>query len=325
MATLKVKDIMDICNCSHQTVIDWIKKGRLSAILAPNKRGRGAFAVEEADLKAFMESDYYAEHSKNINKRRPFKGVPSVEKCYPINVLTSVCQIDFDQEEALKDIWDCDIRQFLNLIGLLNDQEQHVIQMRYQYGMTLAEVAATFDLTRERIRQIQAKAEEKLRDLMRSKGCRVVTREEYNALQNKYISLIADYEKLRAQYNKISSDKAIKAADLSQIDLKNMDLTLRPYNCLKHAGINTLQDIIEFDMNQQDPPSRHNWLAIRNLGRKSLMEVAEKVFTYCSYRIQYFHDGKCQGLIPIFEGERLAAGNTQCFEGETQDVLMPAT
>lgn len=325
MATLKVKDVMEVCNCSQRTVLNWIKKGYLHAILVPNKRGRGAFAIEEADLKAFMESGYYAGNSENINKRRLFKGVPSVEKCYPINILASVSQIDFDQEEASKDIWDFDIRQFLNLIGLLNDQEQRVIQMRYQYGMTLAEVAATFDLTRERIRQIQAKAERKLRGLMRGKGCRVVMREEYNELQNKYASLVADYEKLRMQYNKIAGDKAVKAADISQINLENMDLTVRSYNCLKRAEINTLQDIIEFDMNQQDPPSRHNWLAIWNFGRKSLMEVAEKVFTYCGYRIQYFHDGEYQGLIPVFEGEHLAAGNTKCFRGEAQDVSMPAT
>lgn len=321
MATLKVKDVMDICDCSHQTVLTWIKKGYLPATPINPGKYRSAFTVEEADLKTFMESDYYVGHPEDILKSRAFNRTPSVEKCYPINVLASVIQIDFDQEEEPTNVWDYDIRQFRNLIGLLNDREQRVIQMRYQYGMTLDEVAATFDLHRERIRQIQVKAERKLRHWMCSKGCRVITMDAYKELQNKYASLVADYEKLRVQYDKITSDEAIMAAanpkaDISLINLEDMDLTVRSYNCLKRAGINTLQDIIELDMNQQDPPSRHNWLTIRNLGRKSLMEVAKKVFTYCSYRIQYFHDGKYQGLIPILEGESLVVGNVEYYGGE---------
>lgn len=322
--TLKIKDIMDICYCSRPTVLTWIRKGYLPATPLNPGKYRSAFTVEEADLKAFMESDNYCGHPEDIHKSRPFNRTPEVEKCYPINLLASVLEIDFDKDEEPTDIWDYDIRQFRNLIGLLNDREQRVIQMRYQYGMTIDEVAATFDLARERIRQIQVKAERKLRHLMCSKGCRVVTSEVYKELQNKYTSLVADYEQLRAQYDKIASDEAIMAAanpkaDISLIPLEAMDMTVRSYNCLKRAGINTLHDIIEFDMNQQNPPSGRNWLTIRNLGKKSLTEVAKKVFDYCNYRIQYFSDNKYNGFIPILEGESLVIGNVEYYGGENHE------
>ena len=53
----------------------------------------------------------------------------------------------------------------LNGIGRLNQREQMILHQRYGIGceeQTLEEVAAIYGLTRERIRQIQSRAEEKL-------------------------------------------------------------------------------------------------------------------------------------------------------------------
>lgn len=61
-------------------------------------------------------------------------------------------------------------------------------------------------------------------------------------------------------------DPKIKALETSIDDL---DLSVRAYNCLKRANVNTLQDLVnrtETDM-----------MKIRNLGKKSLKEVIEKV------------------------------------------------
>jgi RNA polymerase primary sigma factor len=58
-------------------------------------------------------------------------------------------------------------------IGLLSEREQQVLRMRFGLGgldaQTLDEVGATFGLTRERIRQIQASALKKLRGRMAKK------------------------------------------------------------------------------------------------------------------------------------------------------------
>jgi len=65
----------------------------------------------------------------------------------------------------------------------------------------------------------------------------------------------------------------IKSEDPKQkvleTSIEDLDFSVRAYNCLKRAGIETLQDLVnrtELDM-----------MKIRNLGKKSLKEVIEKV------------------------------------------------
>ncbi|MEG1015978.1 MAG: DNA-directed RNA polymerase subunit alpha [Bacilli bacterium] len=50
--------------------------------------------------------------------------------------------------------------------------------------------------------------------------------------------------------------------------IEDMDLTVRAYNCLKRAGIHTLQDLTAMTENEI--------MKIRNLGKKSLKEVLDK-------------------------------------------------
>lgn len=51
--------------------------------------------------------------------------------------------------------------------------------------------------------------------------------------------------------------------------IEDLDLTVRSYNCLKRAGISTVQELTE---KSEDEMSR-----VRNLGKKSLKEVKEKL------------------------------------------------
>lgn len=321
MAILKIKDVMEICDAQHQTVLGWIKKGYLKATPLNPGKYRSAYQINEEDLKEFMESDEYKGHPEDIRGGRPFERTPIIENCYPVNLLIAVRQIDLESEELTPDIWDYDIRQFRKLISQLTDTEQRVIEMRYHFGMTLDEIAAAYDRSRERIRQIQRKAERKLRHWLISRGCKVIMRETYQELLDKYRQLNANYEKIRAQLELLTGPSAFESAgepkvEAQMITVEDMNLSVRSYNCLKRAGINTLKDIIDFDMDQENIPSNHNWLTIRNLGKKSLMEVAKKVFEYCRYRIQYFHDSKYQGYIPILEGESLVIGNVEYYGGE---------
>ena len=51
--------------------------------------------------------------------------------------------------------------------------------------------------------------------------------------------------------------------------IEDLDLSVRSYNCLKRAGINTVEDLIE--------NSEEDMMKVRNLGRKSLEEVINKL------------------------------------------------
>ena len=51
--------------------------------------------------------------------------------------------------------------------------------------------------------------------------------------------------------------------------IEELDLSVRSYNCLKRAGINTVQELTN--------KSEADMMKVRNLGRKSLVEVKNKL------------------------------------------------
>jgi RNA polymerase primary sigma factor len=73
----------------------------------------------------------------------------------------------------------------MKLIETLNDKEQRVILMRFGFNedepRTLEQTGHLLGVTRERIRQIEEKALQKIRLLMRSNG------KEYRELLNEFV------------------------------------------------------------------------------------------------------------------------------------------
>lgn len=61
-------------------------------------------------------------------------------------------------------------------------------------------------------------------------------------------------------------DKKEKVLEMS---IEELDLSVRSYNCLKRAGINTVEDLIG--------KTEEDMMKVRNLGRKSLEEVLNKL------------------------------------------------
>lgn len=60
-----------------------------------------------------------------------------------------------------------------------------------------------------------------------------------------------------------------ETSSLTDMTIEELDLSVRSYNCLKRAGINTVGELIEHD--------EEAMLRVRNLGRKSLEEVLKKL------------------------------------------------
>ena len=54
-----------------------------------------------------------------------------------------------------------------------------------------------------------------------------------------------------------------------EMTIEELDLSVRSFNCLKRAGINTVEDLIS--------KSEEDMMKVRNLGRKSLEEVINKL------------------------------------------------
>jgi len=62
------------------------------------------------------------------------------------------------------------------------------------------------------------------------------------------------------------SNKKEKVLDLN---IEELDLSVRSYNCLKRAGVNTVEDLVN--------KTEDDMMKVRNLGRKSLEEVLQKM------------------------------------------------
>ncbi len=63
-----------------------------------------------------------------------------------------------------------------------------------------------------------------------------------------------------------------KQQKVLEMNIEDMDLSVRSYNCLKRAGIHTVEDLTK--------RSEDDMLKVRNLGRKSLDEVIGKLRSY---------------------------------------------
>ena len=95
------------------------------------------------------------------------------------------------------------------------------------------------------------------------------------SLTSEYMDYIQFYRK-----NRDLSDEARKAEimvereetkkeKVLEMTIEELDLSVRSFNCLKRAGINTVEDLIS--------KSEEEMMKVRNLGRKSLEEVVGKI------------------------------------------------
>ena len=57
--------------------------------------------------------------------------------------------------------------------------------------------------------------------------------------------------------------------NIEDMKIEELDFTVRSYNCLKKAGVNTISDLTSM--------SYIELLKIKNLGRKSLNEIIDKM------------------------------------------------
>ena len=60
-----------------------------------------------------------------------------------------------------------------------------------------------------------------------------------------------------------------KKEKVLEMTIEELELSVRSYNCLKRAGINTVEDLTN--------KSEEDMMKVRNLGRKSLEEVINKL------------------------------------------------
>lgn len=93
---------------------------------------------------------------------------------------------------------------------------------------------------------------------------------------SKSAKILAEYLKLFIGLTEVPGDDIImieKKDDnkdkILDMTIEELDMSVRSYNCLKRAGINTVQELTQ--------RTEEDMMKVRNLGRKSLEEVIEKL------------------------------------------------
>lgn len=171
---------------------------------------------------------------------------------YPDNLLYDL--FDRDWEYPRPADFDGSLEYVLHT---LTERERRILGFRYKDSLTFEEIGKRECVTRERIRQICAKALRKLRHPDR-----------LNFLKYGVRGVIR---------RKTESARAVALAslpkpDITDMTLEELELSVRSYNCLKRAGMNTLRDVAEMTFDEL--------CHARNLGKKSVDEICAVLTKY---------------------------------------------
>lgn len=218
---------------------------------------------------------------------------------YPFNLIKAI-YIDEDMDDVV--IEDDDIISYSyfgslvdKMMETLTKRESEVLSLRYKFRMTLSQIAVDMHATREQIRQIEAKALRKLRhpsrsrrlDVIRKKRlvgidaiweeCRCITRSEVGNEVKEKIIRICDTELPRIiNEEQIEEVKRILlgTSDSQSIHIEELGLSVRSYNILKRAGIDTIADILATDLTKVQIKVQSGVATLRLIG---INEIVEKM------------------------------------------------
>lgn len=176
------------------------------------------------------------------------------------------------------------VEYVLNNTGLTDRQ---IAVLRHRFGftedeecLTLEAVGKIYNVTRDRIRQIEAKA---LRVVRYPERCRILTKgvsvylyeqEQKKQIRDKLIETEQQryQQMLEKEIQKTQVDKSELRCILKDTSITELNLSIRPYNCLRRTGIKTIGETLELTTDELK--------TIRNLGRNSLCEIQEKCEEY---------------------------------------------
>ena len=86
---------------------------------------------------------------------------------------------------------------------------------------------------------------------------------------NEHLKLFIDMSNIAQDAEALIERPEVKRDRVLEMTIEELDLSVRSFNCLKRAGIDTVEDLIN--------RTEDDMIKVRNLGRKSLEEVIQKL------------------------------------------------
>lgn len=201
---------------------------------------------------------------------------------YPYNLIAGVCE---GEEYATSDM-EGSVEYALYK---LTEREREITHLYFRDGKTFEEIGKIYGVTRERVRQVQAKALRKLRHPVRKKYIAFGVNGVIEKIKEEYAEKVAELTEKMLYLTNITDANMNKVIEKCEIarkhqteELHNFDLSVRSYNCLTRAGLRTLGDVASL--------SQCQLLRVRNLGRKSIEEIIG-VLERNGYNVDHFREG----------------------------------
>lgn len=177
------------------------------------------------------------------------------------SLATLINREDFTSSEIYENmpaVSDEEFEKLMNVLDMLTEKERTVLILRFGLDggipKTLEQVGSMFYVTRERIRQYEAKALRKIRK--RSRLCRLPA----------LFGFIPPAEPEPKKYFSTNGTEHIGI----DADIYDLGLSVRAYNCLKRfSTINTIEDILNYP--------KEDWPKIKNLGSKAVLEIQDRM------------------------------------------------
>ena len=170
------------------------------------------------------------------------------------------------QFRPAKELNHLECEELVKIFETLSDKENYVLIKRYFRNKDFTinsykEIGEELGVTPECVRQIELRAVRKLKHPSRLRKFEYVFSSNKKELDIDYIKTIL------SDGVTFNFDEATLSAK-RDIPIEEMNLSVRSFNCLKRAGINTSGDL--FDKTEAE------LMKVRNLGKKSLREVLIK-------------------------------------------------
>ncbi len=205
---------------------------------------------------------------------------------YPMNLLDEIAHALHKEDWELSPPSDFEA-SLAYVLATLPERTAFCVTERYKNGKTYKEIGDEIGLTRERVRQIIAKALHQLahhtRRIYLELGVQgVIERKVYLARNAEFddrldavVELLTD---IAGRIKDMSDGEMVSAmakysnerfSKQRQIPLEQLDLSVRSFNHLSRAGMHTVGDVL-------DTPT-YDLMKVRNLGKKSLDEIKDKI------------------------------------------------
>lgn len=217
-----------------------------------------------------------------VNNRAEMSYNPTSElvQIYPYNLFLNILNYNGrDNDSGLDVLYHLYPPALIKAVGELDDRENEVIQMRYLEKMTLEQIGRQYGVTRERIRQVEAKAIRKLRhpSLFMTYKYDFIPERAMKAFEiscSNAISILENFQENAIKFQcEISEDDDIPDVpnnidDLS-VPIDELGLSFRARNLLLRANVRTIRDLTS--MTAKDITS------LRNAGMATLNEIRMKL------------------------------------------------